>query len=494
MVKVVRNLSVVILVVVMLVRPPLAYATVASGAVSSRNVFTLSVSGAAKVAAAEVTVANAMRVLGLIGRLSGYVGLGLVLYDIAANTWDWWHQTYDTGVAGTAVPTGTGNWGVTGSATYGGATKCADGFSLAADTLPSYVTVVGRKAQSSTTSFGGVHGACDWSEVYVVLTSTLPSSSVAGASVALGGATNRQAVIAQLDGAIADLASSGSAVINNVAVPIGTTYDSIRALLLAARNYISNGVALSTGDYTHGSGWTTGSAANPGNVIPGAVPVGGETSTSTQNPPAADNSSIVSAISSMSAAVVSAVQAIPTAIAASQTAVVSAVQAVAAPIVAAVRASQAAVVSAVNAVATAVSGVTSHVDEVKTAVRGVQSSTDAVKSSVDSLKAQEAAQAAAVTPAQAPAFICPTCTRVTSWATLFSSLQTTAMAAPIFALITHLAWPGTGSLAHTWTMGSWQGHSMTVDLSASGLSTAITVVRFVVIGGAVIVAYMIIFG
>jgi len=99
------------------------------------------------------------------------------------------------------------------------------------------------------------------------------------------------------------------------------------------------------------------------------------------------------------------------------------------------------------------------------------------------------------TPAQqAPTFACPVCTRTTEWSTLMGSLQSAASGAPIFGLIARLSWPGSGTVQRQWTLGSWRGGTLSVDLSYSGIDTAITVVRFVVIGSAIIAAYMIIFG
>lgn len=98
------------------------------------------------------------------------------------------------------------------------------------------------------------------------------------------------------------------------------------------------------------------------------------------------------------------------------------------------------------------------------------------------------------TPANiAGPFTCPTCSRTTSWSSLMQSWQATAQAAPIFALIGRLAWPGAGTVQRVWTVGTWNGHTFSIDLDATGIGTAITVTRFVVIGGAVIVAYMILF-
>ena len=97
-------------------------------------------------------------------------------------------------------------------------------------------------------------------------------------------------------------------------------------------------------------------------------------------------------------------------------------------------------------------------------------------------------------PSNATPFVCPSCVRVDTWSTLFTSIQSAAAAAPIFGLIGRLAWPGSGTIQRQWALGSWQGGALSVDLDNSGVGTAITVVRFVVVGGAVILAYMIIFG
>jgi hypothetical protein len=94
----------------------------------------------------------------------------------------------------------------------------------------------------------------------------------------------------------------------------------------------------------------------------------------------------------------------------------------------------------------------------------------------------------------APGVTCDTCTRTESWGSLMQSWQGLATSAPIFALIARLAWPGSGTVQRQWTVGTWSGNTLTVDLDNAGIGTAITAVRFVVVGGAVIVAYMILFG
>lgn len=97
-------------------------------------------------------------------------------------------------------------------------------------------------------------------------------------------------------------------------------------------------------------------------------------------------------------------------------------------------------------------------------------------------------------PSLAPENTCAECERKTTWVTMMQSWQSAASAAPIFLLISRLVWPGSGTVQREWSLGSWRGHDMVIDLSSSGIGSVITVVRFVVVGGAVIVAYMIIFG
>jgi len=325
----------------------------------------------------------------------------------------------------------------------------------------------------------------------------LQARSALGSTAVTPPSDKNQAIVAGFNAAIAKLNSQVGVApgTGGQAYPVGlssgNTIANEIATLNAGKNLLTGGVVLTPmTDYTPGSG-----AGNSQGAAPLADPV-------ENTAPALDLSPVTSAVSSMSAAitaaisasqaaVVSAVDSVAAAISASQTAVVAAVAAVATPIVAAISASQAAVVSAVNSVVSAVSGITSHVDQVKVAVDGVKSSVDS-SAAADVARDQAATAEAAAAPS--PAFVCSTCLRVTSWAALFSSLQAAASGAPIFALVSRLAWPGVGTVQRTWDVGSWQGHSFSVNLDAAGIGTAITVVRFVVVGGAVIVAYMIIFG
>ena len=503
---VVRNLFIILVAVVLLVQPPLAAATVATGAVTGRGVFNLTTSGASKVASAEVTIAKAVRVLGLLGRYAGYAGLAFALYDIAANTWDWWNQEYNLGAAAPVAP-GEGSAGVApvgaGTGWINGPFHCADGFSGAADPIPAGVMVTGITSHSSASSFGGAHGTCSWYDINWIELSSLPTASV---SAAPGGPTNRAEFVAQVDGAIADLTAAANGVISGVTVPMGQTFDATVALLRDARALVSNGLSLTSSDYTQGSNFPVGSTSLPGNDVPAAIPGGAETTTApTQSPPAADSSVVVAAVSSASAA-------ISAAVAASGAAVVSAVNAVAAavaaaavatytPIVAAVTASQAAVVSAVQAIA---APIVTAINEAKTDIVSAVSSAPAgggsagTTTAVESLAAQETARNAAAESAAAAAapadVICPECVREDKWSEAWGTLAAAGQAAPVFGLINRIVINPVGTIERVRTVNTANFGALTFNLNQWGIDTYIGVIRYVVIFVALIAGYFVIFG
>jgi len=507
-----RNLIIIFAAVVLLVHPPLVFATVATGAVTGREVWELTASGASKVAAAELTIANATRVLGLLGRYAGYVGLAFALYDMAANTWDWWHQDYDAGTVAPVAP-GEGSAGVvpvgTGTGSANGPWLCADGFSGAAGEIPLGVIVTGITAHSSSASFGGAHGMCSWYDINWISTSSLPAASLSAAS---SGPTNRLPFIEQLDGAIADLTNTANGVISGVTVPMGQSFDGTVALLRDARNLVSTGLSLTPSDYTLGGNSAAGSASLPGNGIPASVPGGVETTVApTQTPPIVDNSGVVSAVSSAAgvissaiaasqSAVVSAVQATTAAIAASQAAVVSAVQAVAAPIVAAVAASQSAVVSAVQATTASISAtqaaVVSAVQAIPAAISAaLHPDLSAIKESVDAVVAGQTSNPPDATlPINADAVVCPVCSREDQWGTAWSSLRDAGMAAPVFGLINRIVLNPVGTIERVRTVSTNNFGVLSFDLNVWGIDTYIGVVRYVVIFVALMAGYFVIFG
>jgi len=503
----------VLVAVVLLVHPPLVSATVATGAVTGRNVWELTASGAAKVAAAERTIANATRVLGLLGRYAGYVGLAFALYDMAANTWDWWHQDYDAGTVAPVAP-GEGSAGVvpvgTGTGSANGPWLCADGFSGAAGEIPLGVIVTGITAHSSSASFGGAHGMCSWYDINWISTSSLPAASLSAAS---SGPTNRLPFIEQLDGAIADLTNTANGVISGVTVPMGQSFDGTVALLRDARNLVSTGLSLTPSDYTLGGNSAAGSASLPGNGIPASVPGGVETTVApTQTPPIVDNSGVVSAVNSAAgvissaisasqAAVVSAVQSVVSVVEAIPAAISAAAVATYTPIVAAVTASQAAVVSAVQAIA---APIVTAINEAKTAIVSAVSSAPAgggsagTTTAVESLAAQQTARNAAAESAAAAAapadVICPECVREDKWSEAWGTLAAAGQAAPVFGLINRIVINPVGTIERVRTVNTANFGALTFNLNQWGIDTYIGVIRYVVIFVALIAGYFVIFG
>lgn len=378
---VIRRVVAAVLIVSVFFAPAFAYATAATGTVTDRNVFTLTSAGAAKVLAAETKVAQAVRIMGSLGRLSGYVGVALVAVDIAQNTWDWWNQNYDAGLGtGSNVTDAVGSWGV--NTTVGQPSNLSTGWAMFG---PDYTTaatcsanmpgigmvVVGEQVLKLSPQGCNGHTVTTKINYWFYNPSVLPTTSYAAAP----GGTDRLTFTQALDHVVRDIQTAQSLESSSLSAQDGYNLNGVLDILRAARDYVSNGIPLVSTDYTHGSGWAAGSAAISGNAIPppesGAAPtvdVSGVTSAVT-----AGTSAITSAIAAAQAAatagenaVVSAIDAakdvatagyasVVGAVTAGTTAVVAAVQAVAAPIVAAISASQSAVVSAVNAVSTAVS-------------------------------------------------------------------------------------------------------------------------------------------
>lgn len=529
---------IVALVVGLLVVPSVVWANAGAGAVTDRSVFTLSASGAAKLAAAEKNVAQAVKVLGRLGKLVGPVATALVLYDIANDVWDWWNQEYDAGSAGEYSGADNGSWGVTttGNGVLSTTARIASSGSYVGQWVcgaPPYyaygntVTVVGESITRS-----GSELYCNGVPYMVTVTwyymqnSSLPT----GPTQASPGGTDRAGVISAIDDVLSSVSGQRSrqeGAINAATIAGQSGYDGMSQLTLSnllhsARDYISNGVPLVSGvDYTAGSGYSAGNPALPGNSRPDSV---------AEPAPSVDLSPVTSAVSALSSsvqgwitaaqsAITSAISAseavIASAISASQAAVETAVAGVASQVAAIPAAISAAVSASQAVVETAVAGVASQVAAIPDVITG---SKDAVIAEVDAkaqalsdqiaaqsgggsgadvvaeLQAQNQAAQDAAVAAPAPAFVCPDCSRTTEWLTLMEAWQAAAQGAPIFALIANLAWPGSGTVQRAWTLGSWHGNTLSVDLSSSGIDTVITVVRFVVIGGAVIVAYMIIFG
>lgn len=487
---VLKRVLVMVLVLALVVLPglqPVADATVASGAVTGRGVFSLTASGAAKVGLAESQVAAAVRVLGMLGRVSSVVTVGFVAYEVTSGLWDWWNATYDAGAAyPTATPGMAGTFGVQSGVDIGDCQKYQ--WSTAPGGSPTYFydltvttscppaiwsAVVGQTGSSWVDVYGWVHRA-----VYLHgLNAQLPSSSVGQA--APGSSSGRAEFVAAVDGAVSDLTTMSQADLDWAAATAGasTAYsgsslDALTSTLNTARTVVSGGVALTGSDVT-----VVNAGASTG-TMPGVIPGPGETTGSDLSAISAAIAASQAAVIAAVAAVGTAVAAIPAAITAAQTAVISAVQSASSTLSAAIAASQAAVLAAV--------------ESVRSAVVGVENRVDSVGAKVDAVKADLAEmQSTAASPASA--FVCPSCTRTESWVTLMQSWQAAAASAPIFGLIAHLAWPGAGSVQRQWSLGFWQGHQMSIDLDNSGIGTVVTVVRFVVVGGAVIVAYMIIF-
>lgn len=434
--------------------------------------------GAAAVGAAEATVAKSIRLLGALGRVSGYVGLAFVVYDIASNTWDWWNQEYDSGAAGVQSTTA-GSWGLTAGDNVGLGVYGQSGYGYvlcgAASPWPGVKQwwLGYEPSWASVMSVGAIvtpQGSYDCQNVALQL---LAAPTVSGGGLPATGASGRDDVLSSIDAVIGEITAGTFEASNGSGAGQTAGTQEMRDTLQAARDIISNGVALPSGGTT---------SVDPGasvGAMPGAVPSSGETTSGDSSAAtAAAIGAVASAVAAAQAAIVAAVSAvesavasIPGAISVAQSAVVSAVQSATVSISAAITASQAAVVAAVDAVTAR--------------LIGVESAVDAVEADLEEMKNTAASDS--------PAFTCTSCTRTESWGTLMQSWQASAAAAPIFGLIARLAWPGAGTVQRQWPVGSWRGHEMTINLDEGGIGTVITVVRFVVIGGAVIVAYMIIF-
>lgn len=515
-----RVISGFLVLVLVLASVRSSYATVATGAVTDRGVWTLTAQGAAKLGLAEANVAHAVRILGMLGRVSTAISVGIVAYEVTSGLWDWWTATYNQGAALTLTePTGPANFGIqSGSGVF----DCILGLrqvspngqsvywtSLLASTCPgggnfasAGYTLVGQSYSSSIDGSGWLNG---YYYYHYVASSTLPVGSTAHiAPISDGG---RVAFTAALDAARLDLTTLNAADLAMVSAQAGqvspftgSTLGGLTGILDAARSAVSSGVALTSGDMTvSNSGASTGT--KPAEIASGTTPT---------EAPAIDLSGVTSAVSSMSAtlsaaiaasqsavvsavgavaaavaAVQSAVAAIPAAIAASGAAVVSAVQAIAAPIVVAISASQSAVVSAIGEVKSAIQSIS--------AGGGSAGTTSAVKD----LAAQEAAREQAATDeaaaSEAPSVECPECTREDKWAEAWETLRAAGMAAPVFGLINRIVINPTGTIERVRSVNTRYG-ALRFDLSAWGIDTYIGVVRYVVIFVALLAGYFVIFG
>lgn len=505
----VRNLLFILVAVVLLVQPSLAAATVATGTVTDRSVFTLNASGAAKVLAAETKVAQAVRIMGALGKISGYVGVGLVIADIAQNTWDWWHQDFDSGLMGSNVSDAVGSWGV--NTTVGQPSNIQTGWAM-----------FGPDYASSATCSGGMPGAgmvvvgeqivklfpstCNGHAVNIKINywfynpSALPTTSVGSGA----GGTDRSVFTSALDSTVAYIQSAGARASSALSSQDGGNMAATLDILRAARDYVSNGVPLVSTDYTHGTGWDSGSAAISGNSVPSPV--------SAAAPPGVDISGVSSAVSAMSGAATSAIAASQSAVVSAVQSVVSAVQAIPAavaaaavatytPIVAAITASQAAVVSAVQSVA---APIVTAINEAKTAIVSAVSSAPAgggsagTTTAVESLAAQATARntaAESAAAAAAPAdVVCPECVREDKWSQAWETLRSAGQAAPVFGLINRIVINPVGTIERVRTVNTSNFGALTFNLNQWGIDTYIGVVRYVVIFAALIAGYFVIFG
>lgn len=464
---VVRLIAVLLSAILILNSVLPARAQVQTYDLTDRGVFRLTASGAAKIALAESKIATAVRLLGMLGRVSSAVTVGFAAYEITSGLWDWWSRTYNQGAAGdltmgamtkgVQAGVGVGDCFAWRRQTYNGVETFYDLHS----SCPSGVVFVGQTYSSSM-----------YNDIFVqelmfhfINSSDLPLSPI---SDAVAGAAGREAFLSLLDSATAALqANSPEDVALASTFTSGSAYDGSEgvagalAALAAARGVVSSGVGMGSDDVA-----VVNVGASVG-ALPGAIPGTGEGAE-------AGNSSLAAAIGAAIAAAAAAA-------ASGYSSVVSAVQAVAAPIVAAISASQAAVVSAVQSVVTAITGV-------QTATESVGAKVDALGVKIDALAAP------AVTPSQAPAVTCPACTRQDRWADAWSALSTAGQAAPVFGLINRIVINPTGTIQRVRAVSTANFGVLTFDLSAWGIDTYIGVVRYVVIFVALMAGYFVIFG
>ncbi len=512
-----------LLLVLSLVWSSLSQASVATGTV--RNVFNLTASGAAKVDAGMAVVSKGVRVLEFFGRYSTALTVGILVIDAATLFWDWYSGQFSStapGDSGSATGViwskgevgGSNSWLVWRCTTTPSGTSCYDGGNVFSPN-----NIVGSWLVSDVDSSSGYPRTTLWFKTGDVGGGTT-AQSVPGVDVAQAGSGegDRVSLAQNMAGLKAELEAqkardgvnyplygpssvSGASNTTSMGNPAGGFIypGGIQGAiddLSAAIGVLDHGVSIGSGDSTYGTGYDAGNPTLPGNTQPGAASTGASgTSTGTGTVPSAGDigSAVASALSGS-------LGAISSAISASQAAVVSAVAAVetaVAAIPAAISSAQSAVISAVQAIPAAITSVLSpeleqigsKIDALPRGAGGSAADVAVTPSGVDA-----AGQALSGSSSAAPAVTCVQCDRVDTWQTMISGWQSAMLAAPIFGLVGRLAWPGSGSVQRVWNMGSWRGGALSIDLTASGIDTAITVTRFVVVGGAVIVAYMILFG
>jgi hypothetical protein len=506
-----RSVSLLLVLALLIGSVRSSYATVATGAATDRGVFTLTASGAAKLGLAESQIAAAVRVLGILGKVSTAVTVGFVTYEVTTGLWDWWNATYAPGASATVATPAAGTFGVqSGVGIYdcvkwerivwaGGGTSTYD--YTAYGCPPGAWTAIVGQTQTISVSGGGhvitsimLHGT----------QTALPTA--ASGHAAPGQSSGRDVFLATLDAAKAELAGMSALDADLVAATAsqahpyaGSATSFLTGLIDAARSAVSSGIALSPDDY---------SATNPGasaGAMPGAIPGTGESTApstpSTDTGIAAAAAAISAAVAASASAIVSAVQAIPAAVAASASAIVSAVQAVAAPIVSAVAASQAAVVSAVQAIPAAISAALNPgLESIEDAVTALGPKIDAIAPGggaagvVEELQAEEEAAADAAAAAEAPEVSCPECERTDQWEDVWSAMREAGMAAPVFGLINRIVINPTGTIERVQTVSTASFGTVTFNLNQWGIDTYIGVVRYVVIFAALMAAYFVIFG
>ncbi|TAN40217.1 MAG: hypothetical protein EPN22_17455, partial [Nitrospirae bacterium] len=286
----------------------------AQGVWTQSEVFNLTASGIAKVAAAESTIATAVSILGILGRVSTALTVGFVAYEVATGFWDWWNKSYDPGTTSFSPNVGEGSWGVSnGGLKYRTLSVSPEGVAY-----PYTPNFDGKIKVGQHWEWNGL-----WRDLYVDWVYSPGGIATASSGVATVSGGNRAVALAELDGGITALTVANQPlVVNGLSVPAQDNASGMIAALQAARNLISNGLALDPADYS-GSPGAAGNPATAG-TMPGAIPSPGE---APATPGTVDLSGVISAVTAASAAISSAVSA-------SQAAVVSAVQAAAAEAVA----------------------------------------------------------------------------------------------------------------------------------------------------------------
>jgi hypothetical protein len=277
------KLVAVLLVVVMLVRVPVvAYATVVD---TDTGRFVLTSSGVAKVEAAFGKVSRGLAVMEALGKLVGPVAVGFALFEIGSTIWDWWHRDYNPGVSGVLLDAPAGVWGVQspGGSVYqavawiyrGPGCSQPDGWVWTNNFGGSPGVLSGGQLLGVTTQDIS-SGSCKSVNVIWTVAQTVAPAGTVGTvgSTASTQPQTREATIAAIDSAIAELTAAGTAtnpVLGGVMPATSSGLANAIDALQQARQVLSDGVQLMPGtDVSPGVNHST----SPG-TAPAPVPSSG---------------------------------------------------------------------------------------------------------------------------------------------------------------------------------------------------------------------------